>query len=248
MLINPLENINIAELTELTSQFFTSRIRYKAAIRKVRTYLQILNDEFNVLHQRNPIHHLSSRIKDPVSIAEKLKRKGFPVTLESAITNLTDIAGVRIVCSYLEDVYKIADLVKHEPGFRIIRESDYIKTPKSNGYRSLHFIISVPVVVYEKHLQVPVELQIRTIAMDFWASLEHRLRYKNSTTAVPVSLETDLIKAANDIAAIDLKMQKLYNETMNLYPETQAQSRIQMNLVQSLMDEEELDIFFPLNK
>lgn len=249
MLIQSIQNVNLVELMELTNQFLTSRIRYKAAIRKVRTYLQILNDEFNVLHHRNPIHHMASRVKDPISIVEKLKRKNFPITLESAIENLTDIAGVRVVCSYLEDVYKIADLLKRETGFQILQERDYIKNPKPNGYRSLHFIMYVPVVVCEETLQVPLELQIRTIAMDFWASLEHRLRYKNSTASVPITLEQELIKAANDIAAIDQKMQELYTQTTQLYPETIDMAKQRMNLMQPLMDgEEESDFFFPLNK
>lgn len=154
-----------------------------------------------------------------------------------------------MVCSYLEDVYKIADLLKHEPGFQIVQERDYIKNPKANGYRSLHFIMYVPVVVCEENLQVPVELQIRTIAMDFWASLEHRLRYKNSTTSVPITLEQELIKAAGDIAAIDQKMQDLYSQTMQLYPETIDFAKQRVNLMQPLMDgEEESDFFFPLNK
>ena len=247
-MINNDININVSELIKLSNKFIHYQVRYKAAIRKVRTYLQILNDEFNISHKRNPIHHMQSRIKSPLSILEKLQRKGFEINIESAINNLTDIAGVRIVCSYLDDVYKIAALLKKDPTFDVKIERDYIKTPKPNGYRSLHYIINVPVVIEEQQLFVPVELQIRTIAMDFWASLEHRIRYKNSNKNVPKKLETELVKAADDIAKLDKKMQELYDQTVKLYPESNEYDA-QYDLIQPLIEkDEDNELFFPINK
>lgn len=241
-------NINFSELINLSKQFVDYQVRYKAAIRKVRTYLQILNDDFNLSHKRNPIHHLQSRIKSPLSILEKLHRKGFEISVDSAINNLTDIAGVRVVCSYLEDVYKIASLLKKETSFEVKIERDYIKLPKKNGYRSLHYILSVPVIIGEEQTDVLLELQIRTIAMDFWASLEHRIRYKNMHTKVPIELEQELSNVATDIAKLDKKMQDIYAKTMSLSPDTDDNDKLIDILQGSLDREEDSDLFFPINK
>lgn len=145
-------------------------------------------------------------------------------------------------------MYKIASLLKKEPTFDVKIERDYIKTPKSNGYRSLHYIINVPVVIEEQQLYVPVELQIRTIAMDFWASLEHRIRYKNSNKNVPKKLETELVKAAEDISKLDKKMQELYDQTVKLYPDSNEYDA-QYDLIQPLIEkDEDNELFFPINK
>ncbi|MBQ2700347.1 MAG: GTP pyrophosphokinase family protein [Clostridia bacterium] len=190
-------------------QFFNMQIRYKSAIREMLTKLEILDEEFQLRHQRNPIHHTQSRMKSMPSMLQKLERKGLEPTIENATKRLADIAGVRVICSYLEDIYTVADLLREQDDLTILHERDYIKHPKSNGYRSLHLIISVPVFLSEGKYYVPVEVQIRTIAMDFWASLEHHIRYKKNQS-IPGELAQELVQAAEDIARLDRKMQAIY--------------------------------------
>ena len=184
---------------------------YDAASREVRTKLEILDGEFRVRYARNPIHHIDTRLKSPASIAEKLRRKGLPQTLEAIEQNLTDIAGVRIVCNYLEDIYHIADLLIRQRDVELVRRRDYIKQPKESGYRSLHLVIRIPVFLSSHTELVPVEVQIRTIAMDFWASLEHQLRYKSDHETTH-KLRMRLQKCAEQSAALDQEMQCIYQE------------------------------------
>ena len=190
-------------------QFFNMQIRYKSAIREMLTKLEILDEEFQLRHQRNPIHHTQSRMKSIQSTLQKLERKGLEPTLENATKRLADIAGVRVICSYLEDIYTVADLLREQDDLTILNERDYIKHPKENGYRSLHLIINVPVFLSEGKYYVPVEVQIRTIAMDFWASLEHHIRYKKNNV-ITGEVAQELAQAAEDIARLDRKMQAIY--------------------------------------
>lgn len=183
---------------------------YDGAIREVRTKLEVLDAEFRVRYARNPIHHIDTRLKSPASISEKLARKGYPPTLEAAEEHLMDIAGVRIVCNYLEDIYRVAELLTHQRDVEEVRRRDYIQQPKESGYRSLHLVIRIPVFLSSHTELVPVEVQIRTIAMDFWASLEHSLRYK-AQGQVPEDISDELVQTAQDIAAIDLRMQNLHD-------------------------------------
>ncbi len=182
---------------------------YNAAIREVTTKLQILDEEFQCRYDHNPIHHMESRLKTPRSIVEKLRRRDAEVSADSARRNLTDIAGIRVVCCYIEDVYRIAELLLHQDDVTLIRKTDYIKEPKQNGYRSLHLVVQVPVYLSNRTEHVPVEVQIRTEGMDFWASLEHQMRYKSSR---PVSkdLHRQLRECAEALAEIDIKMQRIY--------------------------------------
>ncbi len=182
---------------------------YRCAIREVSTKLEVLDDEFQARDKRNPIHSIQSRLKSPDSIAEKLQRKGFPVNLESAREHLTDIAGIRVICSYIDDIYTIAELLKSQDDIVAVKESDYISKPKKNGYRSLHLVVKVPVFFSRGKEWVPVEIQIRTIAMDFWASLEHQLRYK-AEGSVPRQVMTDLKECAETISDTDRRMQEIY--------------------------------------
>ena len=184
---------------------------YDAAVREVRTKVEILDSEFRVRYSRNPIHHIDTRLKSPASIAEKLRRKGLPQTLEAIEQNLTDIAGVRIVCNYLEDIYHIAGLLTRQHDVELVRRRDYIQNPKESGYRSLHLVIRIPVFLSSHTELVPVEVQIRTIAMDFWASLEHQLRYKSDQETTQ-KLRTRLQKCAEQSAALDQEMQMIYQE------------------------------------
>ncbi len=194
----------------MVDDFFSIQVRYQSAIREVETKLAILDDEYNTRHRRNPIHHMQSRMKSIQSIMEKLERKRYDVNIDSAVKNLMDIAGIRVICSYVQDVYTVANLLTKQDDIRLIEVRDYIQHPKANGYRSLHLIIEVPVYLSSGKVDVPVEVQIRTIAMDFWASLEHDLRYK--APEVPQDISDELQRIANDIAALDDRMQRLHDQ------------------------------------
>jgi len=184
---------------------------YDAAVREVRTKVEILDAEFRVRYARNPIHHIDTRLKSPASIVEKLNRKGLPQTLEAIEQNLTDIAGVRIVCNYVEDIYHISKLLLRQRDVELVRKRDYIQEPKESGYRSLHLVIRIPVFLSSHTELVPVEVQIRTIAMDFWATLEHQLRYKSDQETTQ-KLRLRLQKCAEQSAALDREMQSIYQE------------------------------------
>ena len=201
------------EWRELVEGFMTLKCRYQAALREVKTKLEILDDEFQTRYKRNPIHHMEDRIKRPESIAQKLSRKGLPLTPQAAMENLRDIAGIRVVCAYLNDAYTIASLLTGQDDIRLLQTRDYIKNPKPNGYRSLHLIVEVPVFLSDGKMLVPVEVQIRTIAMDFWASLEHQLRYKETST-IPETLNQQLWEAAQKIAALDGDMQNIHDQML----------------------------------
>lgn len=208
------EETGLMQLTgdrSLQQRFLEMSHLYDGAIREVRTKLEILDREFSILYASNPIHHIDSRLKSPKSIVEKLQRKGLPVTVESAEENLQDIAGIRIICNYLDDIYRLAEMLIHQQDIELVEQVDYIQSPKPNGYRSLHLVVRVPVFLSSHTELVPVEIQIRTIAMDFWASLEHQLRYKNDVEAT-ASLKYRLQRCAEQSAALDLEMQSIYQE------------------------------------
>ncbi len=210
------------ELRALADSYLTLKCRYQSALREVRTKLEILDDEFQMRHSRNPIHHMESRIKSPQSIGQKLARKGLPLTPDAAMEHLHDIAGIRVVCAYLNDTYTIADLLTGQDDIRLLQTRDYIRAPKPNGYRSLHLIVEVPVFLSEGKLLLPVEVQIRTIAMDFWASLEHQIRYKESMR-VPEALNRQLYEAAERIATLDGDMQHIHDQMVQLIKQSGGQ-------------------------
>ena len=196
-------------------EFMQLQHLYDSAIEVVRTYLNILDGEFSVKFQRNPIHNIESRLKSPQSIIEKLRKKNYPVTTESAQKNLLDIAGIRVTCCYISDIYAIVEMLTRRDDFTVIKQKDYIKKPKPSGYRSYHLIINVPVYLSTTKKYAPVEIQIRTIAMDFWASLEHQLKYKTTTQLTP-EISKELRECADSIADTDLRMQRLYMEINGL--------------------------------
>ena len=190
-------------------QFIELEHLYESAIREVKTKLEILDSEFKTKYDYNPIHHIEDRLKSPQSMLEKLQRKGLPFNCESARATLNDIAGVRVICNYIEDIYTVADLLTMQDDVRLIKKKDYIESPKPNGYRSLHLVIETPVYLSDRKELVNVEVQIRTIAMDFWASLEHELKYKTDTE-VSADLAQQLKTCAETIAATDKQMQEIY--------------------------------------
>ncbi|NLM72465.1 MAG: GTP pyrophosphokinase family protein [Clostridiaceae bacterium] len=200
-----------ASMVETIRSFVAIENIYRAAIREIVTKLENFNDEFKYTKDRNPIHQIKSRVKTPKSIIEKLIRKGFEVSVESARKNLNDIAGIRVICSYIDDIYTIADLLSRLDNIEIIKTCDYIKNPKPNGYRSLHLIVRVPVILTKVVEYVTAEIQIRTIAMDFWATLEHQLAYKIGRDHSN-EISAELKACADVIAQTDYRMQKLFNE------------------------------------
>ena len=183
---------------------------YACAIREVRTKAEVLNDEMSVRYHRNPISSISSRVKKPESIAQKLVKKGLPFTVEAIMANLSDVAGVRIICEFIDDIYTIAAMLAMQDDLKLIKIKDYIKYPKPNGYRSYHMIVEIPVFFSKGKTPMRVEIQIRTIAMDFWASLDHQLRYKKDIPNVDM-ISARLKKCADVISATDLEMQSIKN-------------------------------------
>lgn len=183
---------------------------YDSAIKNVRTQLNIFDEEFRMKFQRNPIHNIEGRLKSPKSIVGKLQKKGVPVTIENAKIYLRDIAGIRVVCYYINDIYTIVDLILMHDDYQLINIKDYIRNPKPSGYRSFHMSIRVPVYLANGKQYVPVEIQIRTIAMDFWASVEHQLKYK-TTSSITNDISNELKQCAEVIAQTDLKMQDIYS-------------------------------------
>lgn len=190
------------------TEFRQMMMMYSCAIKEIKTKLQVLNDELSIKRQRNPIEFIKTRVKQPDSIASKLRRKGYPVTVQSVFENLSDVAGGRVICAFIDDIYKVADMLTAQDDIELIKRKDYIKNPKMNGYRSLHLIIEVPVFFSDHKEQIRVEVQIRTIAMDFWASLEHQLKYKKDIDDAE-SIMYELRACADVINRTDYHMQSL---------------------------------------
>lgn len=191
-------------------EFFQLQHLYKAAIKEIRMRLEVLNDEFRVTYERSPIHHIESRLKTTESIVEKLERKGLPVTVETAKARLNDIGGIRVVCNYIDDVYAVEKMLLRQSDITLVKRQDYIEKPNYNGYRSLHLDVRVPIFLSDRTEYVLVELQIRSVAMDFWASLEHDLRYKADKATLPQGINEEMLQCADEIAVIDRKMQDMY--------------------------------------
>lgn len=215
-LLNPEDEKNIflptasdaLNITELYNQiiFF-----YEAGISQLTVKLEILKEEFQACHDRNPIEEIKSRVKSPESIKGKMERKYLPLTVSSMIKNIMDIAGVRVVCPFISDVYYIAEFLREQEDIEIIQIKDYIESPKANGYRSLHLIVMVTVHFSDHKCNVPVEIQLRTIAMEFWATLEHQLRYKKNRGYVE-TMQRQLRQCADIITTADNKMQNLADQ------------------------------------
>ena len=192
-------------------EFQELMMMYNCAIREVRTKLDVLNDEMAVCSPHNPIEMIKSRVKKPRSIVEKLQRRGYPISVDSVLDNLHDVAGVRVICSFIDDIYKIAAILGAQDDVTVLEIKDYIKNPKPNGYRSYHMIVEIPVFFSDRKQPMKVEVQIRTIAMDFWATLEHQLRYKAIPT-IPASISDELVQTATDISLLDQRMQRIHDQ------------------------------------
>ncbi len=207
----PVDPAAIEQAKALRDQFQRFLREYEFGMREVETKISILRDEFTHNHAYNPIEHVKSRLKSPDSIVEKVARKGIDADFDVVRSEITDIAGVRVTCSFVSDVYRLFDLLTQQNDITVRTVKDYIATPKSNGYRSLHAIVEVPVFLSTGTVAVPVEVQFRTIAMDFWASLEHKIHYKFAGQ-VPTTLVQSLTEAAETAGELDRRMESLHRE------------------------------------
>ena len=188
---------------------------YNSALKQISTKLEILNDEFQHVHRYNPIEHIKSRIKTSESIVKKLRRHGYESTIQNMVQYVNDIAGIRVICSFTSDIYRIADMIRNQSDIRVISIKDYIVNPKPSGYKSYHMLVTVPVYLSDRIIDAKVEIQIRTVAMDFWASLEHKIYYKFEGNA-PAHIKNELIDCARMVAELDAKMLSLNEEVRNI--------------------------------
>ena len=188
---------------------------YNSALKQISTKLEILNDEFQHVHRYNPIEHIKSRIKSSESIVKKLRRNNLESTIENMVEYVNDIAGIRVICSFSSDIYRIAEMISNQNDIKVLAIKDYIKTPKPSGYRSYHMLITVPVYLSDRIVHAKVEVQIRTVAMDFWASLEHKINYKFEGD-VPQNIKDELVECAQMITAVDNRMLRLNEEIQNM--------------------------------
>lgn len=199
-----------AELLGMVQPFLTLLMQYRCAIREIETKLNVLNEEFSLRHERNPFESIKSRVKEPLSIIEKMYRKGYELTVENIEEKLNDVAGIRVICSFVEDIYYLADMLSAQDDLEVLQVKDYIKNPKENGYRSLHLIVRIPIFLSDRKKYMRVEVQFRTIAMDFWASLDHKLKYKKNVKN-PEVIAAELSKCADIISGVDMRMQEIRN-------------------------------------
>ena len=188
---------------------------YTSALKQIETKLEILNDEFQHVHQYNPIEHIKSRVKTSESIVKKLKKNGYESTIENMVEHVNDIAGIRVICSFTSDIFRLADMIENHKDIRVISVKDYITYPKASGYKSYHMIVTVPVYLSDRIVDTKVEIQIRTVAMDFWASLEHKIHYKFEGN-VPERIKNELIECANLVTDLDARMRTLNEEIKTL--------------------------------
>ena len=196
-------------------------LRYNSALKEVGTKVEVLNDEFQHLHQYNPIEYVKTRVKSPESIVKKLHRQGYEDTMENMMNYCNDIAGIRIVCSFTSDIYRIADMIGKQQDITVIWVKDYIRNPKRSGYKSYHMLITVPIFPPDRTVDVKVEVQIRTIAMDFWASLEHKIYYKFEGNA-PDYISKDLRECSAIVSMLDAKMLSLNEAILDAKKEDPA--------------------------
>ncbi|MBQ9965676.1 MAG: GTP pyrophosphokinase family protein [Clostridia bacterium] len=197
---------------EKTKPFSKLMMYYRCAMLEIRTKLDVFNTELSLESEHNPLENVICRLKSPASIIEKMNRKGIPVSVDNIERNLNDVAGVRVICSFIDDIYTLSDKLCSQDDIRLIERKDYIKNPKPNGYRSLHLILEIPIFLTEEKKYVRVEVQFRTIAMDFWASLEHKLKYKKEIGKNAEKIAAELQECAAEINRLDVKMQKIHEE------------------------------------
>ena len=218
LLIDLLSEKTDAELKEMTENMKILMSYFRCAMFEIETKFRVLNEQFSIEHERNPIESIKTRLKSFESIREKAERKNIPLSVRSLEENLSDIAGVRVICSFIDDIYMLADCLTSQDDVRLICAKDYIKNPKPNGYRSLHLIVEIPIFLRNEKRFVKVEVQLRTIAMETWARLEHRMRYKKNLSAELLKqTEDELSECAELSNTLDLKMQNIRNKIEGEY-------------------------------
>ena len=229
-------------LSEGVDSWNTIIFLYRSALKEVSTKVEILNDEFQQVHQYNPIEYIKSRIKSPESIVKKLKRYGYESSIDNMVDYINDIAGIRIVCSFTSDIYKLAEMIGKQNDLTVVSVKDYIKHPKESGYKSYHMLVTVPIFLSDRVVDTKVEIQIRTMAMDFWASLEHKIYYKFEGDA-PDYISRDLRECAEMVSTLDEKMLSLNEaiqeclekqEELNMSTKTKESNREDQRVLQGL--------------
>ena len=211
---------------------------YNSALKEVSTKLEILNDEFQYVHQYNPIEYIKSRIKSPECIVKKLKKNGYESSIQNMVNYVNDIAGIRIVCSFTSDIYRMAEMIGKQNDLTVVSIKDYIKNPKASGYKSYHMLVSVPIFLSDSVVDTKVEIQIRTIAMDFWASLEHKIYYKFEGNA-PDYISRDLKECADMVATLDDKMLQLNEAILACVANQETQAELQEKVADNKLKEQE---------
>ena len=214
-----------AQLYRSYQDFLQFEHLYSSAVREIQTRLEVLNEEFSVRYDHNPIHHVESRLKSTGSIIEKLRRKGLEISMESAKKNINDIAGIRVVCCYIDDVYRVEEMLLRQSDMELVKRQDYIETPNYNGYRSLHLDLRVPIYLSDRTESVLVEVQLRTVAMDFWASLEHKIHYKFEGDA-PESIKNELVECARMVSDLDARMLSLNEEILAISQKREEEKQL----------------------
>lgn len=224
--------MNIPNSFNQVDQWKSVMFLYDSALKEINTKIEILNNEFVHIYNYNPIEHIKSRLKTPDSIVKKLKRYGFEVTIDNMVEKLSDIAGIRIICSFTSDIYQIAEMITKQSDVTVLYVKDYIKNSKPNGYKSYHMVVTIPIYLTDGPVDTKVEIQIRTIAMDFWASLEHKIYYKFEGNA-PAYLQQELKACADVVNMLDVKMFSLNQAILELAEAQRAQD-------QEMPDDEEV--------
>ena len=207
-MIPPKMTVTIEDARIVAETFGDLRMRYHAAIKEISTKLEVLDNEFSLRHDYNPIHHMECRLKSIKSIVDKIERKGWPMEIES-VYKIMDFAGVRVICNYVDDVYTVEESLLRQDDIKLLKLKDYISNPKESGYRSLHLVVEIPIFLSDKTYNMPIEVQIRTIAMDTWASLEHELKYKRKEE-MPENVAQELRKCAKAMAEVDTTMERIH--------------------------------------
>ena len=213
-----MRELELPDVQDVMLEYRKIKLLYRSALKEIRTKLEILNDEFKLVHQYNPIEHIESRLKTDESITRKLIRKGKEITVENIQKYIDDIAGVRVICSFTPDIYRIVDMISSQDDIEVLKTKDYMLNPKVNGYRSYHLIVRVPIFLSDRVVPTKVEIQIRTVAMDFWASLEHKIYYKYEGNT-PEYIKKELRECADLVTFLDSKMLAINEEVRSIREE-----------------------------